>query len=82
MATRGGSLKRMASKAKERDFIVSDDRVNLTQLSQDPAAETDRVDRVRRRMIKAAWVMPVVMAVTMPKDAFAQYEDPGPGPSE
>jgi hypothetical protein len=33
----------------------------------------------RRALLKAGWVVPVVMAVGIPRDAFAQYQE---GPPE
>jgi hypothetical protein len=29
----------------------------------------------RRALLKAGWIVPVVMAVGIPKNAFAQYND-------
>jgi hypothetical protein len=41
----------------------------------DPKPTEARRSVSRRALLKAGWVVPVVMAVGIPKDAFAQYQD-------
>lgn len=45
----------------------------------DPA-NAERIDRVRRVLLRAGWMIPVMLSVRVPLDALAQYEKPAPDP--
>ena len=40
------------------------------------AEKTERIDRARRALLRAGWMVPVLLTVKIPLDALAQYQDP------
>lgn len=61
--------------ADKRDRQTPDDSHD----DQQPAAGSDARpagrdgDRMRRAIVQAGWTLPVILAVKLPTDAFAQY---------